>query len=240
MTLSTVRPQFAAGIRGIAFDAGNTLLWIDHARLAVIVTAAGFEVSEERMREAEVRSRPRLDPLLGKVPKRESPGVYRKHVAYVLDDLGVLDAEVSERATARIAAVWGELWCRPPADAHATLTTLRERGYRVSCLSNSNGKVDRLLADAGLLPLLDDVVDSGAVGVEKPDPRIFTLAAERLGLAAAEIVYVGDLHSLDVLGPHSAGMHAILLDPLDVWNDAAAPRIRCLAELLAWFPGPPA
>ena len=231
-------PSFARTVRAIAFDAGNTLLWLDHARVAEIVTAAGAPVTAAAVREAEMRARVHLDPLLGKVPKRESARVYRAHIAYVLRGLGVCEGGVVARATEDIAAVWGSLWCRPPADAHTTVAELRARGYRVSCLSNSDGKVERLLADTGLLPLLDDVVDSGAVGFEKPDPRIFVLAAERQGVTPEEMVYVGDLHALDVLGPHAAGMHAILLDPLGVWTASAAPRIRALADLLDWFEGP--
>jgi HAD superfamily hydrolase (TIGR01509 family) len=233
-------PAFAAAVRAIAFDAGNTLLWIDHARVARIVSAAGAAVDEQRVREAEMRARPRLDPMLGRVPKRESPHVFRAHVQFTLEHLDIADADVIARATAGITAVWSELWCRPPGDAHTTVAALRERGYQVSCLSNSNGKVSRLLERADLLALLDDVVDSGAVGVEKPEPRIFEIAAERLGLAPSEMVYIGDLHALDVLGPHRVGMHAILLDPIDVWPHAAAPRVRALADLLEWFPGPPA
>ena len=231
-------PPFAAGIRGIALDAGNTLLWIDHARLAEVVTAAGFATTPAAVRTAEIHARPRLDPLLGRTSRRESPGVFRAHIGFVLENLGVDDPAVFAAAAADAAAVWGTLWCRPPDDAHSTVTTLHDRGYRVSCLSNSNGKVDRLLAAAGLLALLDDVVDSGAVGFEKPDPRIFRLAAERLALAPHEMVYVGDLHALDVVGPRSAGMHAVLLDPLDAWAGVSAPRIRTLADLLPWLPGP--
>jgi len=231
-------PEFAARVRAVAFDAGNTLLWIDHARFAEMVTAAGHAVGEGDVRAAEMRARPRLDPLLGRVSKRETPGVYRTHIAYVLEHLRIDDPAVVARAAADLADAWKTLWCRPPDDAHATLGTLRARGYRVSCLSNSDGTVERLLADADLLPLLDDVVDSGVVGFEKPDPRIFGLAAERLGVATDAVVYVGDLHALDVVGPHGAGMHAILLDPMDVWAHTSAVRVRALSDLLAWFPGP--
>jgi putative hydrolase of the HAD superfamily len=233
-------PAFASGVRGIAFDAGNTLLWIDHARVAAIVTGAGHPVTTAAVREAEIRARPLLDPFLGKAPKRESEGVYRRHIGFILRNLGVTDEAVVGRAADAIAEVWAELWCVPPADAHDTLRALRERGYRVSCLSNSNGRVDRLLEAAELMTLLDDVVDSGAVGVEKPDPRIFTMAAERMGLRADEVVYVGDLHSIDVLGARGAGMHAVLLDPIDAWEGFDAPKVRALDDLLTWFPGPAA
>jgi HAD superfamily hydrolase (TIGR01509 family) len=237
-------PEFAARVRGILFDAGNTLLWIDHARVARIVTAAGLPVTTEQVREAEMRARPLLDPLLGHVPKREAPHVYRTHIECTLEHLlpagrKSVDPAVFSRAANGVADAWGTLWVCPPDDAHDTLRTLRERGYPVACVSNSNGKVDRLLVEAGLDTLLDDVVDSGALGIEKPDPRIFAIAAERAGLSPDEMVYVGDLHALDVVGPERAGMHAILLDPIGAFDAFSATTIRALSDLLPWFPGPP-
>jgi hypothetical protein len=63
------------------------------------------------------------------------------------------------------------------------------------------------------LDLVDFVVDSGVVGVEKPDPRIFRIACERAGVKPAEAVHVGDFYDIDVLGARAAGVHALLLDP---------------------------
>jgi putative hydrolase of the HAD superfamily len=125
---------------------------------------------------------------------------------------------------------------RPAADAHACLDALAARGFRLGVVSNSNGRVRSLLEAAGLAAPLGCVVDSGVVGVEKPDPRIFAIAAERLGAAPAACVYVGDFHSLDVLGARAAGMYGVLLDPLGVWDGVAAPRVASLTELVARLP----
>jgi FMN phosphatase YigB (HAD superfamily) len=77
------------------------------------------------------------------------------------------------------------------------------------------------------------VVDSQLAGVEKPDPRIFAIAHERLGLPAHRSVYVGDIRSVDGAGAHGAGMHFVLVDP---FGDYAAPdqlSVRRLDELPA-------
>ena len=63
------------------------------------------------------------------------------------------------------------------------------------------------------------------VGVEKPDPRIFHLALERAGVAAAEAVYVGDLYSVDVVGARAAGLSAILMDPGACWGSRDCPSV---------------
>ncbi len=67
--------------------------------------------------------------------------------------------------------------------------------------------------------MLDFVVDSGAVGVEKPDPAIFRIALERAGVSAAEAMHVGDLFPVDVVGARRAGLEPVLLDPLGRYAD---------------------
>jgi putative hydrolase of the HAD superfamily len=65
------------------------------------------------------------------------------------------------------------------------------------------------------------VIDSGRVGVDKPDPRIFQLAAQALGVQLSEIVHVGDAWEADVLGALGAGAQAIWYAPTD---DRALPE----------------
>jgi epoxide hydrolase-like predicted phosphatase len=66
----------------------------------------------------------------------------------------------------------------------------RGAGVKTGLLSNSWGhRYDRSRFDE----LFDCIVISGDVGMRKPDPRIYELAAERLGLAPDEIVFVDDL-----------------------------------------------
>jgi HAD superfamily hydrolase (TIGR01509 family) len=258
--------DFAPRIRAVLFDAGNTLLWIDHARVALALTQAGLPCDEAAVRDAEMRARPLLDPFLVGATRREGIEVVRRYAALVVENL--VHARSSAGAApdfvaglAAIEAVWPSLWVRPPADAHSTIAELRRRGYRTGVVSNSTGNVRSLLGAAGYLPLLECVIDSGLVGVEKPDPRIFALACDALGLPPGACAYVGDFLSLDVLGARAAGMHGVLLDPIGAWavavaaresaaasasSDSAATsaaaavaRIATLADLLARLPGPP-
>ncbi|MEE8704614.1 MAG: HAD-IA family hydrolase [Olsenella sp.] len=55
----------------------------------------------------------------------------------------------------------------------------------------------------------ESIVVSGAVGVAKPDPRIFRIACERLGTRPEDCVYVGDSFASDVVGATSAGMPVV-------------------------------
>jgi putative hydrolase of the HAD superfamily len=69
------------------------------------------------------------------------------------------------------------------------------------------------------------------VGVEKPDPRIFRMALERMGIEPEDAVYVGDVYEIDVVGARAAGMRAYLIDPLMRLGHLDCDRIASLTEL---------
>ena len=75
------------------------------------------------------------------------------------------------------------------------------------------------------------MIDSGAVGVMKPDPRIFHLALDAMGIDAADAWYVGDMPGIDVIGARAAGLHPVLMDPYEFHLDADYDRIGSLTEL---------
>jgi putative hydrolase of the HAD superfamily len=81
--------------------------------------------------------------------------------------------------------------------------------------------VDALLEAVGLREHFDFVIDSALVGVEKPDPRIFRMGLERLGVAPEEAVYVGDIYEI--------------VDPLNRWTELDCDRIAAIHELPAWL-----
>jgi HAD superfamily hydrolase (TIGR01509 family) len=125
------------------------------------------------------------------------------------------------------------LWARPMEGARHALDALAATGVRQCCVSNSDGRAEAHLETAGVRDPLEFIVDSQLVGVEKPDPRIFGIALERLGLAADRTVYVGDFRSVDEAGARAAGMRFVLVDP---FGDYAAPgglAVRRLEELPA-------
>ena len=111
-------------------------------------------------------------------------------------------------------------------------------GYRVGIVSNADGRVEALFEAVGLAAHVEFVIDSHTVGVAKPDPRIFRMGAERLGLPPEEILYVGDVYAMDVVGARAAGLRPLLLDPFDqfgAWDDVE--RIRTVRDLPAWLEG---
>jgi HAD superfamily hydrolase (TIGR01509 family) len=105
-------------------------------------------------------------------------------------------------------------------DVKERLGAQRAAGWKIALVTNGDaevqaGKVDQL----GLSPFLDACCISGAVGVRKPDPRIFQIAAERCGKALASAWMVGDSEA-DILGAHRAGISSIWLRRGRIWPRA--------------------
>jgi len=118
------------------------------------------------------------------------------------------------------------LWHVYP-EVPGVLRRLRERGLRLAIVSNWDSRLPALLERVGLSPWFDTIVVSGIEGVEKPAAEIFLRAAERLGVAPAACMHVGDSPLDDYRGAQSAGMQAILVDRGDAF-DGPYLRVRDL------------
>ena len=95
---------------------------------------------------------------------------------------------------------------------------VKSRGFRTGLLTNNAREFEEFWVP--LLPLdelFDDVVDSSAVGLRKPDARIYELSLDRLGVDAPAAVFVDDAPG-NVLGAQAVGMRAVLIgtEPADV------------------------
>jgi HAD superfamily hydrolase (TIGR01509 family) len=215
-------------LRAVFLDAGNTLVGLDYDTIARRIGAEGHAVDVPAVRSAEARARVRLDPHLAARQSTETADVFTRYVRYVLEELGLGWDGGSEHLVQDLRVVnppFG-LWSQCLPEAPGALETLHRLGLRLAVVSNSNGTVARLLEGLDLARWLDAVVDSGVVGFEKPDPRIFHHAAAMLGVEPGEAVHVGDLYSVDVVGARAAGARAILLDPVGAWAVDDCPKAR--------------
>ena len=106
-------------------------------------------------------------------------------------------------------------------------------------ISNSEGRLAELLAELGWADDFAFVIDSARVGLDKPDRRIFDLALDRLGVAAAAAVHVGDSWMADIGGARGAGWRAIWFGRVasavdDPGVAAARDAAECAQALIAW------
>lgn len=219
----------------ILFDAGNTLVWVDHPYLVALLREFGHGATEAQLLAAEYEAKRRMDEMVraGQGTDASRGPVY---FATVLREVGVDDVVIA-RLAPRLAARHAErnLWCRVRPGTAEALQQLRDRGYRLGVISNSDGRIAALLGSVGLAGYFDFILDSHLVGVEKPDSRIFHLGCERAGAPPGEVLYVGDIYEIDVVGARAAGLRAILIDPLDRWTDIDCERISGVHELPGWL-----
>jgi putative hydrolase of the HAD superfamily len=97
-------------------------------------------------------------------------------------------------------------------EVNEALEELRRRGYRLGLISNWDSRLCGILRGLSLDAYFSSIVISSQVGVEKPDRRIFLLAARSLSVSVEKAIYVGDDPLLDYRGAQGAGMFPFLLD----------------------------
>jgi len=120
--------------------------------------------------------------------------------------------------------------------SHQILKTLRDRGYWLGVLSNWDHRLHTVLEETGLSDLVESVVISVEVGVEKPDSGIFRAVEAQSGMPPDVFLHVGDSRHHDLAGARDAGWSGILIR-----NDEGPVRpssIGRLADLTEVLPGP--
>jgi HAD superfamily hydrolase (TIGR01549 family) len=96
-------------------------------------------------------------------------------------------------------------------DALQTLETLKSRGYRLGLISNTSddNNFQCILKRWKLGGFFEIILTSAALGIRKPDVRIFQFALERLGVQAEAAVMIGDTLEADVQGANQSGIYSI-------------------------------
>ncbi len=201
----------------------------DGIRIAAIAAEAGVRVDAARVDGTERPMRAELAqhswPLRPNSPVPVAGGVrFLRRVLELADADGnaaLLDAAAELLWKRHLE---NNLWSRVLGGVPQALGRLNAAGVRLAVVSNSEGTVEAMLRDVGLRQQFEVVVDSWAVGITKPDPRIFHHALTTLNVAPGDAVMVGDSPTADVGGAAAAGIRGALLDPFDLHPATAAPR----------------
>jgi HAD superfamily hydrolase (TIGR01509 family) len=245
-------------VEAVTFDAGQTLVELDTAMLAARLGERGAPVDAAALEAAAPLAWQRFDARAALAAQerdeaRRSSGGSGNAVAGghagggwhgLIRDL-LAGAGAPGDHAALVDWLWSEqprrnLWRRPIAGMRELVDDLRRAGVAVGVVSNSEGRIAELFAEIGWGDRFACVADSGRLGIEKPDPLIFTWALERLGAPPARAVHVGDSWAADIAGARAAGMRAIWFGPRarpvdedqDVAACADAGAVR--AALAAW------
>lgn len=121
-------------------------------------------------------------------------------------------------------------------DARALLTWLSKRRLRLALITNGASDSQReALRVLGIEDRFRAAVISGEVGIAKPEPAVFDIALETLGVAREHVWHVGDDLLADVAGAEAAGLTAVWLNRGGLpWKEGASRpdhEIRALVEL---------
>ncbi len=147
-----------------------------------------------------------------------------------------LGLDISAEQTWAVAAAYraGYLKARRPTEGAAELLAAVRARARVGIVSNNILEEQRdKLAFCGLSEFVDALVVSAETGMSKPDPAIFHIALDRLGVTPAEAVMVGDSWSADIVGARAAGIRAVWFNPL---HDRRPETDDSVAEIAALTP----
>jgi HAD superfamily hydrolase (TIGR01549 family) len=216
-------------LTAIFFDAGNTLIFPDLARTLAPLHSAGLAATRDQLHAAERASKQRRDreAASGRSTLVDQD-YWMIYYSALLASIGHPDAELQSSLVreARRSQNWE---CVLPG-TRESLLELKQR-YRLGIISNSDGHIAELIQRLGLADCFEAVIDSGMVGHEKPDVRIFQAAMTAVRVAPADSMYVGDIYSIDYLGAAAAGMQPMLFDVCGAYRDTDLQRVESLKEL---------
>ena len=222
-------------IDAVCIDLGGVVYLPDHERMLTALARLGVAAEPEALDRAHYAGVAATDDFTSdhsvwhayNLAYARVHGVPDEH----LDHARVVLLEEFER---------GDVWIREIPGARDALHALAALGVQLAVVSNADGTVEQQLRDDGIGQVgpgegveFAAVLDSRVVGVAKPDPAIFRLALDAMGVAAEHTVHIGDTPAADVEGARAAGIHAVLVDPYDHHPDVDCVRVRRLDDLVA-------
>jgi HAD superfamily hydrolase (TIGR01509 family) len=218
-------------IHGVLFDFSGTLFRFEPGDGWPSVSAD--EATRERLvavLTAPAMSTELIPPDLRDAWARRDldPDLHRTVYLGMLGASGVaLSAEESE--SVYVSLTDPDAWHLYP-DTVSVLEGLRAAGVPVAVVSNIAWDIRDVFRRHGVEDLVDEFVMSYVEGVVKPDPKIFRIACQRLGVAPEEARMVGDSAEADG-GATSVGADFVLVEPLPTRRRPSALR-QSVSELL--------
>lgn len=222
-----------SGLRALLFDAGNTLIYMPRNAAEVLQELCGpLGVSlsiEEAWGACIAAERYYTDHYLGYTGDQGE--FWLRYYGEALRHLGIKDPDGEKAVHLSRGFGAAHVW-QPYPEAAEMCALFRSMGFKLGVVSNGPIDVPDMLAQAGLSPHFDVIVTSQAAAVEKPDPRIFMMALEPLGVSPHEALFVGDIYEVDVVGARAAGLLGILIDRDGVSQGRDCDVIRTLHDLV--------
>ena len=219
---------------GVIFDLGDTVLrlhtvdWIRANEAILKFAEKETGITPEELQDIANHINAEFEQVrIDSMIEQDVIGFYR-----LLFDTAGITLSISHEEAARTC--WNTAYTFTPEEGiHDVLDILQKYKIRTGILSNGSFPgvlLEEELAKHNLLHRFSFIISSADYGVRKPHPRIYDIAARKMGLEPQEIWFVGDKPKFDIKGAITAGMHPIWYNPRDGKPD---PQYDC-REINHW------
>lgn len=234
----------AAEVSAILLDAGGVLIFPEPALVLPPLRAAGAAADLATLQRAHYQAMAAQD---ADAAEPAHGTWWRNYLLCFVAACGVAEARREQLADAIVqqTRTHSYTWTHLGLGALDGLRKVAALGLPLGVVSNSDGTVEDDLRRMGVCYVPDGrpppaagiqvgvIVDSAVVGAAKPDPEIFRIALDALGVPAGEkVLHVGDSLRYDVAGARAAGLQPVHMDPHGLCPDPGGhPHVRSLAAL---------
>ena len=203
-------------IKGVIFDYGGTLDTNGVHWFHIFCQAYAHylpQITEAQLREVYVYAERYL--ATHRVIEHEDDflAMLRKKVTIQLSELKIENEELNDK----IASYCDTLVRNNMDETRKVLDVLSAR-CPLALVSNFYGNIHAVLRGYDIGDYFRGVIESAVVGIRKPDPQIFALGLEALGLCPEEVLVVGDSYGKDIVPAHALGCHTVWLKGRG-WSD---------------------
>lgn len=203
-------------VKGVIFDYGGTIDTGGDHWSEVIWNAwqqAGVAADKAEFCESYVYAERELARTLHILPQHNFHDLLDMKIRIELQKLsedGHFPPAQIEDMAKKIAAICYESAKESVGKAKPVLEALSKK-YPIVLVSNFYGNMETVLKDFGIDGYFKKVIESAVVGVRKPDPKIFLLGVEALGLKPEDVLVIGDSYTKDIEPAEKAGCQVIWL-----------------------------
>jgi FMN phosphatase YigB (HAD superfamily) len=203
-------------IRSILFDFGGTLdtngihwsekYWEIYQRIGVPIKKADFEKAFI-ISEAEIKS-----GVIGRdCLYSDTLRIQVEHqIAFLVRNGAIIETDDSNKTAGNIARECFRDVCQNTLWVKVILAEL-SKNYSLGLVSNFYGNLENVCRELDILRYFATLVDSTLVGFSKPEPQIFSMALEILGVKPEECLMVGDSYDRDIVPAKSIGCVTVWL-----------------------------
>ena len=212
-------------IQAIVFDVNGTLIHIhteDHMEAIFraaghLLTYQGIDLRRHHVRDLYFQKmKEQLRTSTEKYPEFDAVAIWR---AIVEDHMSDYTRALPAERLAHLPQFLAEMGrgisrrqLRLYPDVREVLDILRGR-FKLAIVSDGQSSYARgELHKVGLTEYFDPIVISGDHGFRKPDPRLFRIALDGMGVTASNALYVGNDMHRDIYGAREAGMTTVMFD----------------------------